>query len=351
VQYENGQMLLRMKARRLPSPMNDAFAVRVVIPSWNGAELLPMALDSLEAQTYRRFIVTVVDNGSTDGTAALLQDRWPDVDLVELKQNVGFAPAVNIGVERSTEPLVALVNNDVELAPEWLAEMVAGMTEHPRAASLSCRLLQWHDRHLLENIGMICGPSGGASGIASNSLDGEAFDQAIQVFASCGGAAMYRRAAWERVGALSDWFFAYHEDLDWAFRARLQGYECWYIPGARAYHIGHATGIRLNNRGGYLDTRNSLAMVLRVFPRWALVRYWPYVAWRLVKRGREAMRDGWFGWYLRAQYDVIIHLGALLRERRQIQGVAVVTRAELEPLIEKQPGIRNGVRSHLRRLR
>ena len=106
--------------------------VAVVIPSWNGRELLASMLPTLDAQTYRDFRTLVVDNGSTDGTVEWLQSEWPDVEVLALARNVGFAPAVNRGVAAGEEDYVALLNNDMELDPGWLEALVHALDADPR---------------------------------------------------------------------------------------------------------------------------------------------------------------------------------------------------------------------------
>jgi GT2 family glycosyltransferase len=127
--------------------------VAVVIPTWNGRSLLEAALRSLYAQSYSDYEVIVVDNGSSDGTVEHLRERWPAVHVVALADNVGFAAAVNLGIARAHGEYVALLNNDMELDPEWLAELVAALDAEPGAGSAASKLRMLREPGVLDGAG------------------------------------------------------------------------------------------------------------------------------------------------------------------------------------------------------
>src|SRR4051812_36688466 len=107
--------------------------VTIVIPSWNGRKLLGPTLDSVRAQTYDDVRTIVVDNGSSDGTDRFLAERYPWVDVVDLGSNRGFTGAVNAGIRGADTPLIALVNNDVQLSDDWLEQLVTGLAKDASA--------------------------------------------------------------------------------------------------------------------------------------------------------------------------------------------------------------------------
>lgn len=259
----------------------EAPTASVIIPTWNGAELLAATLESLEAQTFRSFEVIVVDNGSTDGTVDRLSPRHPDVRWIRFDENRGFAAAVNAGIHASRGEIIALLNNDAEAEPGWLGALVDALERHPDAGSVASRMLRFDDRTRIDSAGVQLGLYG--SQIGEGALDGEAFGEEREVFAACAGAAAYLKAALDDVGLFDERYFAYFEDVDIGARLQLAGYRCVYVPAAVVYHHGSATGQRIADRKFFLLMRNSLFVFFQFMPLrrmvpWApAVLLWPFV--------------------------------------------------------------------------
>ena len=127
--------------------------VSVVIPNWNGKRFLKGVLDSLREQTYKPIEVLVVDNGSHDGSVEFMSENYPEVKIARFEKNTGFAPAVNRGIRESCGEFIALINNDTIVDPQWVAELVKGMAEHPECGSMGCKMLAYDDRTLLDGVG------------------------------------------------------------------------------------------------------------------------------------------------------------------------------------------------------
>ncbi len=310
--------------------------MHVVIPTWDAARLLHLALTSLHGQAYPRWEVTVVDNGSTDDTVAMLRDQWPRVEIICLATNTGFAAAVNCGIRSGSAEFIALVNNDVELTPHWLSDMVKALTESSTAGSATGRMLSARDRDRIDNVGLYCDWAGVAGPAGRGTLDGAGHDRPAKIFGACAGAGLYRRTAFEAVGLFDEDFFAYVEDVDWAFRAQLRGYECVYVPEAVSFHLGGATGAKLGERFDYLCVRNTAVMILKNFPAWALLGHAPGITWQFGLMARAHAREGHIWVYVRALASVAASLKSVLSRRRGIQGSAKVDRAYLERVI--RPG-------------
>ena len=132
----------------------------VVIPNWNGARFLELCLGSLHNQTFRDFETIVVDNGSTDGSIDFVREHFPDVRVVELGKNRGFAAAVNAGVEASDTEFVALLNNDTEQDERWLEALVRAADAHQDAGLFASKLVDFHDRRVLDGAGDVMRLSG-----------------------------------------------------------------------------------------------------------------------------------------------------------------------------------------------
>ena len=240
--------------------------VAVVIPTWNGRELLDGALASLAGQSLPAEAI-VVDNGSTDGTTAHVRERWPEVSLVALPANRGFAAAVNAGVAASSSEYVALLSNDMELEPEWLAELVAALDADPGAGSAASKLRMLREPGRLDGAGDLVTWYGATWRRGHGEPDRGQYDARGVVASPCAGAALYRRRALEQVGGFDERFFAYLEDADWGLRSQLAGWRCLWVPSAVAYHLGGATSRRMGDLETELTARNTLALVLELVPR------------------------------------------------------------------------------------
>ena len=205
--------------------------VSVVIPNYNGIAFLDSVLASLEGQTLKNFEVIFVDNGSSDGSCSFVAGNYPWVHIIELPENYGFCKAVNEGIKASRAPYVLLLNNDTEVKEDFLEEMVAAIRRHKRAFSCAARMVQYHDRDRLDDAGNFYNALGW-SFARGKGRDIHTYEKEEQIFSSCGGAAIYRRKLFEKIGYFDEEHFAYLEDTDIGYRARIYGYENWYAPEA-----------------------------------------------------------------------------------------------------------------------
>jgi GT2 family glycosyltransferase len=304
--------------------------VDIVIPTWNGRELLAKLLPTLQAQSFGDWRLVVADNGSEDGTAEWLRTAWPAAEVVALAENRGFAAAVNAGVAAGSGEYVALLNNDMELEPCWLEALVEALDAAPEAGAATPKQRSGHDRDLLDGAGDVIAWTGGATRRGFGEPDRGQYDTPGRIFSACAGAAVYRRAALDEVGPLDESFFAYLEDVDWGFRARLLGWSTLYVPASVVYHLGGATSGRTPGRERYLIARNHVALVLKNFPARWLLRFAPLIAAELARMLLEATRDGQGDRVLAGWRDAARSLPATLRVRRRIQGTRRVSLGELE---------------------
>ena len=259
--------------------VSGPFSVDIVIPNLNGRHMLAGCLDSIRRQTWGDWRVSVVDNGSTDGSAEWLRKAHPEVRLIALGKNTGFSPAVNLGIRAGNRPLVFLLNNDTELAPDCLEQLVRAAETQPDHAFFAPRMLSFHQRHLLDGAGEGYLRGGAGYRLGTMEADGPPYDRARTVFGACAGAALYRREPFAALGWFDDDFFAYLEDVDLNLRAGRAGLRCRYVPAARVYHIGSATsGSKFNDLTIRLSTRNSLWVLARNYPAGLLLRWVAVIA-------------------------------------------------------------------------
>lgn len=237
----------------------------VIVVTWQGVHLLPACLESLRRQTVPHS-VTVVDNGSTDGTEELLADRFPEVRVVQTGANLGFAGGVQAGLDAAVTPYVALLNNDAVAEPGWLAALVGAAEAHPEAAAVTSRmLLQDTDPPLLNNTGVVLLDTDYG---ADRDLRADAGSRSDpdSVFGFSGGAALLRLDAVRSVGGFPTRFFLYYEDTDLSWRLRLAGWDIRYEPAAVVHHAHSATVDQTSDRFAFFNERNRLLMLTRCAP-------------------------------------------------------------------------------------
>ena len=251
--------------------------VSVVIPNYNGVAYLDGVLSSLECQTWKDFEVILVDNGSTDGSTAFVSAHFPWVHIIELPENFGFSRAVNEGIQASRAPYVLLLNNDTEVEKNFVEEMWVGIHRHKNALACAAKMVQFNNRDVLDDAGNFYCALGWAFA-RGKGKDIHAYDREGQIFAACAGAAIYRRKILDRVGYFDEEHFAYLEDLDVGYRARILGYENWYCPKAVVYHVGSGTsGSRYNHFKTRYSSRNNVYMIYKNMPLLQLLLNLPFL--------------------------------------------------------------------------
>ncbi|HEX9639649.1 MAG TPA: glycosyltransferase family 2 protein [Acidobacteriota bacterium] len=213
--------------------------ISVIVLSYDSRGDLERCLESLEAQSRLAEQVVVVDNGSRDGSAALVAQRFPRLELLALDQNLGFCRANNLALERCRGEIVALLNADVELDADFLAQAAAAFERHPEVGLVCAKLLR-ADRRTLDSAGQYWGRDRRVRERGYGEPDRGQFERPEKVPSCCGAAALYRRAMIDAIapaGELFDeTFFAFCEDLDVGLRAARAGWSALYWPRAVAYH-------------------------------------------------------------------------------------------------------------------
>ena len=310
----------------------------VVIPNWNGARYLPTCLDSLRRQTYPALEVIVADNASADASRDILARDYPEVRLVALSENRGFAGAANAGIRAARGEIVALLNNDTEADPHWAAELAGALARHPDAGSAASKMLLFDQRDTFHS----AGDAFGADGLPANrgvwQKDVGQFDREEYVFSGCGGAVAYRREMLDQIGLLDELFFFSCEDVDLAWRAQLAGWRCIYVPTAVVYHHLSATGGGVTS--SFYTGRNTIWVLAKDVPGPLLLRHGrtmlraqARIAWQALQAWRGAAARA----RLRGQLAGLLGLGRMLSRRRAVQASRRIAIAELERLLEERP--------------
>ena len=237
--------------------------VTVIIPNYNGKKLLENCIQTLEKQTCTDFKLLVVDNGSDDGSTEVTSSL--DLTMLALKENTGFCGAVNEGIRHADTPYVILLNNDTEVLPEFVEELLAAIKKsvHLFAGAM---MIDYHDRERIDNAGDYYTAFGWAVARGKGKPLAD-FNRPCRVFSCCGGAVIYRTGLLRGMGPFDERHFAYLEDVDMGYRAKIHGYINCYAPGARVYHVGSATtGTRYNEKKVFLAARNSMYLIYKNMP-------------------------------------------------------------------------------------
>ena len=310
--------------------------VTIVIPNWNGERFLELCLGSLRNQSFRDFEIILVDNGSSDGSLSFVAENYPEAKTIALGENRGFAEAVNAGITESATEFVALLNNDTEQDPGWLEALVSAAEGHPEAGLFASKLVDFHDRAVLDGAGDAMRLSGLPYRLGHGERDRSQFDTPGYVFGACAAAALYRKALFEDVGLFDEDFVSYCEDGDLSFRAQLAGYRCFYAPDAVVYHMGSAsTGGKRSETATRLGTRNSLSLLVKDLPLSAVVHILPFFALGQLARLITAAATGTLGAHLEGLAGAWHHLPLMLDKRAGIQKRKRVSDEEVRRLLRE----------------
>ena len=250
--------------------------VSIVIPNYNGKHFLENCLKSVFEQTIKDQEVIVVDNGSTDGSLEYLK-TCPGVRVLALDKNYGFCRAVNEGIKAAESDYVILLNNDTEVDKAFASELLNAIQSDEKIFSCSSKMIQFHKRELMDDAGDYYCALGWAFGRGKGDAV-EKYTESKDVFAACAGAAIYRKKMLESLGYFDEKHFAYLEDIDIGYRARIHGYRNVYAPKAIVYHVGSGfSGSAHNAFKVKLSSRNNVYLAYKNMPFLQIILNSPFL--------------------------------------------------------------------------
>lgn len=269
--------------------------VRIIVVNWNRRELLRACLESLAKQDHPSYEVFVVDNGSTDGSAELVESMmlvYPvPLTLLRNRENKGFCAANNQGFVGAQTEFIALLNNDAEASPGWLAALEAAMRQSVDIGMTASKILVWEDPRRIDKCGHLIYPDGQNRGRGAGQLDQGQFECVEEVLWPDGCAAMYRRAMLDEIGGFDEDFFAYADDAELGLRALWAGWKCLYTPHAVVrHHRGATLGLGSARRLTLIE-RNRVLLAVKLFPASLLWRNGAYWMARLTAGLWAALRN------------------------------------------------------------
>lgn len=248
--------------------------VSVVIPNYNGKHFLNKCLSSLFVQKEHIHEIIIVDNGSTDDSVDFIKNFRENsflIKLIENTENLGFSKAVNQGIKASSEELVFLLNNDVEIHPKCIINLVKCMNYEDNIFSIASKMVQYNNRELIDDAGDEYTILGWTKKIGFNKSV-NSFTKHREIFSSCAGAALYKKDIFDKIGYFDENFFAYVEDVDIGYRAKIEGYKNIYCPDAVVFHVGSGTsGSQYNEFKIKISARNNVFLVFKNMPYLQLI--------------------------------------------------------------------------------
>lgn len=317
--------------------MNDpSTRLSVIIPTWNGLQHLPTCLEAVLPQLPPAAEIVLVDNGSHDGTAAWVRAHHPDIRLLALPHNLGFAGGVNAGLRAAGGELLLLLNDDAFVEPGCVAGLLHTMQRNPTCGAVGGVLTFAHRPELAACAGIRVRRDLVALDLWSGRAVAELPHTPQPIFGVSGGLALLRRAMLDDVGLFDPEFFAYLEDADLAWRARLRGWEALVEPAARARHIYSATGGQGSPFKQRLLARNRIRVLLRCVPSELLLPLLPGVlAYDLAALAYGSLSGQWG--IVRGRLETSRLWRELLQQRRAIQARNRTPAAELARWLEPTP--------------
>lgn len=321
--------------------------VSVIVVNWNRRDLLRACLQSIEAQTTAEHEVIVVDNGSADGSAEMVEREFPAARLIRNRENRGFCAANNQGIAASQAEYIALLNNDAEAAPGWLAALLGAIETRPDCGMAASKILVWEDPQRIDKAGHLIYPDGQNRGRGSGERDRGQYDRLEETLWPDGCAALYRKEMLAAIGGFDEDLFAYADDAELGLRARIAGWRCVYAPAAVVrHHRGATLGLQSARRLELIE-RNRVLLAAKLFP-WSLLWMNPaYYLARIVSgvwesargRGETAVYPGAIGKLtialalIRGDCQALLLLPRMLRKRREIERLRKLSPRQVRDLI------------------
>lgn len=306
----------------------------IIIPTWNGKVFLKACFDSLKNQSFKDFEVILVDDFSTDDTIQYTKKYFPWVKIIEKSKNSGFPSSVNLGIKAAKGEFIALLNNDTEVDKDWLQNILNSATNHPEAGFFASKMLDFKDRSIIDSCGDGMTWSGRGYKIGELKKDSRKFETERYVFGACGGAAVYRKELFDRIGLFDEDFKFYLEDVDIDFRAQLAGYKCVFVPGAKVYHIGSATAGKRSSFSFKMMIKNHFHLILKNYPWQKIISNIFKLKYSELRFFAAAIKYHFVREYFWGVNQALLESPKMLPKRRRIQRNRKASLKELDQIID-----------------
>ena len=243
--------------------------VSIIIPHWNGIDVLSECIDSLNNTKYSNFEIIVVDNASSDDSVKWINNNHPKINIVENDQNYGYAGGCNRGIKTSKGDYIVFLNNDTIHEKNWLSNLVSFMNNHPDCAAVQPKILNYYERDKFDYAGgsgghmdLLCYPFARGRLFLEQEIDNKQYDDDTQCFWASGTAIMVRKKYFLEVEKFDENFFAHMEEIDLCWKLQLKGYKVYVNPKSVVYHKNAVSLPMTSLKKFMLNHRNSIIMLL-----------------------------------------------------------------------------------------
>jgi len=311
--------------------------VAIVVPNWNGADLLRTCIDSLLAQTYRNMSIIIVENGSIDSSLEILKNYDNKITVLTQDHNLGFAGGVNVGIKYALEEkfeYIGLFNNDARAEKDWVQNLVKVLDQEKRVGIVTSKILI-DTTGKLDSTGDWFTTTGMPFPRGRGEVDKKQYDKDTLVFGASGGASLYKSDLFKDIGTFDEDFFAYYEDVDISFRAQLKGWLVKYEPNAVVYHKLSATSNKLGYFAIKQSAKNFWFLFIKNVPRPLFFKYLPHALYRYTRMFAARLIKGGFGAFFSGFIQAILLMPKKFTERRVIQKERTVSIEYLDSIIYK----------------
>jgi GT2 family glycosyltransferase len=324
--------------------------VSIIILNWNGKKYIKNCLDSVFAQDYKNIEVIVVDNGSDDGSPQIIQENYDRVLLIRNRKNLGFGEGNNIGIRHAHGDYILIMNNDAEIDRSCVTEMKKAIDKHALYGACASKIYLKYEDDLIDAAGIVVYPDGLSIG-RGRLESSELYNREEEVFFASGCCALYRKEMLEDIRLYDEYFdedfFAYADDTDLGWRARLRGWRCIYTPDAKVHHLHSASTGTYAPMKAFLVERNRIWVQMKCFPLGLLlygqlftfVRYLYQLYGVIIGRGasgaftKKHSRGELAMILLKVYYSALKGLPTILKKRRAVQRKRLISTGEIFALL------------------
>ncbi len=245
---------------------NSRPLISIIIPNFNGKKHLDECLQSLESIEFDDYETVFVDNASSDGSVRFVKDNFPDVKILSLDHNYGFAEACNLGVEKSLGDYIVFLNNDTRVDAYWLRELMNALKTYGDNHIYSSKILFYDEPEKINTIGGIITPMGSGLDIHFRKKDKDKYNKVRPVASPSGCSMLLKKTLFIEMDGFDNDYFAYLEDVDFGWRCWLKGHKTYYIPESIVYHKYGSTGGKIDTPFRVFNVqKNRLFNILKNF--------------------------------------------------------------------------------------
>jgi GT2 family glycosyltransferase len=243
--------------------------ISIIILNWNGSECITECVESVEKTIYKNIEIIIVDNASTDDSLEKIKNNFPDVHLIELKENIGYAAGNNRGFQKAQGEFIATLNNDTVVDPKWLSQPIAFLENDKTIGIIACRQMKYNDHEIIDCLysyplrSLLFQPMGSGKKYSSKEL----YSQPGFVLGAGGASAIYRKKLLDELDGFDERYYSYHEESDLCMRAFLSGWKCMYAPSSIVYHRGSFSYNRIKKQFGYYHERKRIWFIYKFYPK------------------------------------------------------------------------------------